>query len=167
KSERDKIDYERLVQTDKATLTDTTSGIINDQQVFDWIIDYIEENQLDVQGIMYDPWSISNLLVRFEEYNYPLIEVKQNYMNLSEPLKQFKLSVFEKDILHNGNPNLDIAINNAITKTDNNGNIILDKKKNREKIDPIISVINAYTQAMYHEGNNNLENYILSEDFGF
>ena len=167
KSERDKIDYQKLVDTDMATLTDTTSGIINDQQVFEWIINYIEENQLDVQGIMYDPWSISNLLVRFEDYNYPLIEVKQNYMNLSEPLKQFKLDVFEKKIVHNSNPNLDMAINNAIVKLDNNGNIILNKNKNREKIDPIISVINAYTQAMYHEGNNKLEDYILSEDFGF
>src|SRR5699024_12001011 len=37
KSERDKIDYEQLVRTDKATLTDTVSGIINDQQVFDWM----------------------------------------------------------------------------------------------------------------------------------
>lgn len=167
KSERDKIDYQKLVDTDMATLTDTTSGIINDQQVFEWIINYIEENQLDVQGIMYDPWSISNLLVRFEDYNYPLIEVKQNYMNLSEPLKDFKLNVFEKKIVHNSNPNLDMSINNAIVKLDNNGNIILNKNKNREKIDPIISVINAYSQAMYHEGNKKLEDYILSEEFGF
>src|SRR5699024_1811551 len=101
KSERDEMGYQKLVDTDMATLRDTTSGIINDQQVFDWIINYIEENQLDVQGIMYDPWSISNLLVRFEDYNYPLIEVRQNYMNLSEPLKDFKLNVFEKNIVHN------------------------------------------------------------------
>src|SRR5699024_11505537 len=101
----------KLVETDMETLTDSTSGIINVQLVFDWIINYIEENQLDVQGIMYDPWSISNLLVRFEDYNYPLIEVKQNYMNLSEPLKDFKLNVFEKKIVHNSNPNLDMSIN--------------------------------------------------------
>src|SRR5699024_9555863 len=116
---------------------------------------------------MYDPRSISNLLVRFEDYNYPLIEVKQNYMNLSDPLKDFKLNVFEKKIVHNINPNLDMSINNAILKLNNNGNIILNNNKNREKIDPIISVINAYSQAMYHEGNNKLKDYILSSDFGF
>src|SRR5699024_1717599 len=54
KTQRDNIDYQKLVETDMATLTYTTSGIRNDQHVFDWIINYIEENQLDVQGIMYD-----------------------------------------------------------------------------------------------------------------
>jgi phage terminase large subunit-like protein len=167
KSERDKINYEQLVRTDKATLTDTDSGIINDTQVFDWLIDYIESNQLDVQSIMYDPYAAANILVRFEDYHYPLIEVGQGYKNLSEPLKQFKLDVFEKKVIHDGNPNLDIAINNAIVKYDNNGNIILDKKKNREKIDPIVALVTAFTQAMHYDANKNLENYIMSSDFGF
>lgn len=167
KSERDKIDYEQLVKTDKATLTDTSSGIINDQQVFDWLIDFIHDNNLDVQGIMYDPYAASNLLVRFEEYDYPLIEVKQGYMNLSEPLKQFRLDVFEGKIIHDGNPNLNIAINNAIVKSDNNGNIILDKKLNREKIDPIVALVTGFTQAMHHEEGDKLEDYIMSDNFGF
>src|SRR5699024_10559108 len=115
----------------------------------------------------YDPWSISNLLVRFEDYNYPLIEVRQNYMNLSEPLKDFKLNVFEKNIVHNSNPNLDMAINNAIVKLDNNGNIILNKNKNRDKIYTSISMNNRYAQTMYNEGKNNIENYSIMEDFEF
>lgn len=167
KSERDKIDYEELVRTDKATLTDTSSGIINDQQVFDWLVDFIEDNDLDVQGIMYDPYAASNILVRFEDYDYPLIEVKQGYMNLSEPLKQFRLDVFEGKIIHDGNPNLNIAINNAVVKSDNNGNIILDKRLNREKIDPIVALVTGFTQAMHHEEGGNLEDYIMSDSFGF
>lgn len=167
KSERDKIDYERLIQTDYATLTNTTSGIINDKQVFDWLIGYIEENSLNVQSINYDPWSMANMIVYFEDYSYPLIEVRQNYMNLSEPLKEFKLDVFEQNIFHKNNPNLNLSIGHAITKTDNNGNILLDKKKNREKIDPLVSVINAYSQAIHYDHNKNLEKWILSDDFGF
>ena len=143
------------------------SGIINDQQVFDWMIQFIEDNQLDVKGIMYDPYAASNILVRFEEYNYPLIEVGQSYMNLSEPLKQFRLDVYEGKILHDGNPNLNIAINNAVCKFDNNGNIMLDKKINREKIDPLVALTTAFTQAMHHEEGDNLEKYIMSSDFGF
>ena len=167
KSERDKIDYERLVKTNKATLTNTSSGIISEQQVFDWLIDYIESNKLDVQGVLYDPWNAANMIVKFENYNYQLIEVKQNYLNLSETLKQFRLDVYENKIIHDGNPNLMLAINNAVTKFDNNGNILLDKKINREKIDPLVAVTTAYTRAQHHEQNNSLEEYILSDDFGF
>lgn len=167
KSERDKIDYQRLVQTDYATLTDSESGIINYRQVVSWLVDFIQSNKLDVKGIMYDPWGSQAVITELEEYDWPLIEVRQDYRNLSEPLKQFRLDLFEKKILHNGNPNLEIAVNNAIVKSDNNGNIILDKKVNRNKIDAIVAVVTAYSQAMFHEYDNNFEEYILSDDFGF
>ncbi|AQL56423.1 terminase large subunit [Abyssicoccus albus] len=167
KSERDQINYEKLIETDFATLTNTESGIINDVQVYDWLMNYIEENNLSVKGIMYDPWSASNLIVRLENEPYELIEVKQDYRNLSEPLKQFKLDVFEKNIIHRNNPNLNLAINNAIEKYDNNGNVLLNKTKNRNKIDPLISVITAFTHAMHHEFGRDMEDYIMSDDFGF
>lgn len=167
KSERDKIDYESLVKTDYATLTNSESGIINYKQVVEWLVEYIESNELEVKGIMYDPWNSQAVITSLEEYDWPLIEVAQNFRSISEPLKQFRLDVFEKKVIHSGNPNLSIAINNAIIKYDNNSNIILDKKQNRNKIDAIVAVTTAYSQAMFHEFDNNLEDYILSEDFGF
>lgn len=167
KSERDKIDYEALVETEYATLTNSESGIINYKQVVEWLVSYIEGNRLDVKGILYDPWNSQAVITSLEEYDWPLIEVAQNFRNISEPLKQFRLDVFEKNVLHSGNPNLSIAVNNAVVRYDNNSNIILDKKINRNKIDAIVAVTTAYSQAMFHEFENNMEDYILSEDFGF
>ena len=158
----------KLVQTDMATLTNTQSGIINYEQVCEWLIEYIDMNDLNVKGIMYDPWNAQAVISKLEnETEYPLIEVTQNYKNLSPALKQFKLDVFEKKIQHNDNPNLNLAINNAITKTDNNGNIILDKMTNRNKIDALVALTTGYSIAMTHEFNNDLEDWILSDDFGF
>lgn len=168
KSKRDKINYMTLVETEFATLTNTQSGIINYEQVCDWLINYIESNELNVKGIMYDPWNAQAVISKLEnETIYPLIEVTQNYRHLSPALKQFKLDVFEKKIQHNGNPNLGLAINNAITKTDNNGNIILDKQINRNKIDALVALTTGYTIAMEHEFKTDLEDWIMSDDFGF
>lgn len=168
KSKRDKINYMTLVETEFATLTNTQSGIINYEQVCDWLINYIESNELNVKGIMYDPWNAQAVISKLEnETSYPLIEVTQNYRHLSPALKQFKLDVFEKKIQHNGNPNLGLAINNAITKTDNNGNIILDKQINRNKIDALVALTTGYTIAMEHEFKTDLEDWIMSDDFGF
>lgn len=167
KSERDKIDYQALAESEYATLTDSESGIINYRQVVSWLVEYINNNNLDVKGIMYDPWNSQTVITELEQYDWPLIEVKQDYRNLSEPLKQFRLDVFEKKVLHNGNPNLEIAVNNATVKHDNNGNIILNKKINRNKIDAIVALTTAFSQAMYHEYDNNMESYILSDEFGF
>ncbi|WP_251672121.1 MULTISPECIES: terminase TerL endonuclease subunit, partial [unclassified Sporosarcina] len=167
KIERDKIDYEALARAGIATITDTESGIINYKQVISWLVNFIEHNKLDVKGIMYDPWGAPTVITELEEYDWPLIEVGQGYRDLSEPLKQFRLDVFEKKIMHDGNPNIEIAVNNAVVKYDNNSNIILDKKINRNKIDAIVAITTAFSQAMYHEYNNNMEEYILSDDFGF
>lgn len=173
KSIRDKIDYQMLADKGYATITDLESGIINYSLIMDFIVRHIKENDLNVKGIMYDNWGVDIFLAEFEKryghMDLPFIEVGQGFRNLSEPIKEFRMEVYEKNIVHNGNPNLNIAINNAIVKHDNNANIILVKDKAREKIDPIVALITAFSEAMFHEfdTSKDFEEYILSEDFGF
>lgn len=168
KTKSDKIDYLQLVETDMATLTNTESGIISSTQVVDYLKEYVESNNLNVKGIMFDPWNSQSVISELENTtDYPLFEVPQNYRHLSETLKQFRLDVFEKKIQHNDNPNLNLAINNAIAKYDNNGNMLLDKLQNRNKIDAIVAIITAYTHASQYEFDNNMDDWILSDDFGF
>lgn len=169
KSKRDKIDYEKLVRTDFATLTSSSSGVIDQAQMIDWLLGYIEENQLDVKSIMYDSWESSYLITRLErETNHMLVEVPQDYKNMGPVIKQFRLDTFENKIKHRNNPNLNLAINNAITKTDNNNNMLLDKQKNRQKIDALVSLITGYSQAMNHQfQDRRLQDYVMSQDFGF
>ncbi|MEP9852117.1 terminase TerL endonuclease subunit [Staphylococcus aureus] len=168
KSKRDKIDYEKLVQTEMATMTSAESGIIDHEQVVNWLIDFIDENELNVKAICYDPWESSYFVTKMEkETGHPLVEVPQNYKHIGPILKQFRLDVFEKRIKHNDNPNLNLAIANAITKTDNNNMMILDKKINRQKIDALVSLITGYSQAIHYEFESDLQDYIMSDDFGF
>lgn len=168
KSQKDKINYLRLVQTDMATLTNAESGIIDYEQVFWWLDDFIQRNQLNVKAIAYDSWSASSFITKAEhETDYMLVEVPQNYKHMSPALKQFRLDVFENRIKHKNNPNLNLAINNAITKTDNNNNILLDKQMNRNKIDALVALVTAYTLAMNYEFDSSMQDYIMSDDFGF
>lgn len=168
KSKKDKIDYLRLVQTDMATLTKAESGIIDYEQVFWWLDDFIKRNNLNVKAIAYDSWSASSFVTKAEhETDYILVEVPQNYKHMSPALKQFRLDVFENKIKHSNNPNLNLAINNAITKTDNNNNILLDKQMNRNKIDALVALVTAYTLAMNYEFDSSMQDYIMSDDFGF
>ncbi|WP_192977842.1 terminase large subunit [Mammaliicoccus vitulinus] len=168
KSKQDKIDYMQLVNTEMATLTDTDSGVINYEQVVNYLTDFIETNQLNVKAICYDSWNAQAVIAKMEnETDYMLVDVPQGYKHMSPALKQFRLDVFEKKIKHNNNPNLNLAINNAINKFDNNGNIILDKQTNRNKIDAIVALVTAYTMAMTYEFESSMEDYILSDDFGF
>ncbi|WP_371175925.1 terminase TerL endonuclease subunit [Bacillus atrophaeus] len=87
----------------------------------------------------------------------------QRINHLSLPTKSFREKVYEGKVIHGDDPVLTWAINNAITKMDPQENIMLDKAKSPQRIDPIAAVINAYTRAMYHDTNQRVD---LNEHFG-
>jgi len=175
KSQRDKIDYQMLIDKGYATKSNLKSGFINIDQVVEYAAELITNNNLNVQAFCYDSWHIANFLSEWEkqypDLDIPFIEVPQNYKFLSEPIKQFRFSVYERKVQHSNNPLLNIAVNNAVIKYDNNANMMLDKQKNREKIDPIVATVTAFAEAKDYEYRGmdikQIEEYILSEDFGF
>lgn len=152
KIERDLIDYRQMSQHGYCTLTNLQSGIINSNQVLDYIEKYIIENNLDVQAICYDPHAIHGFIAEIEKRNwrYELIEIRQGAMTLSNPVIDFRLKVIDGQIKHHKNPLLDIAIKNAVSKNINDS-VMIEKKLNREKIDPLMSTIFAYVIASEHE----------------
>lgn len=170
----DKIDYRELARQGKATITDRQSGIINYGQVIDYMKDYISEHELAVQSVCYDPAFASLLISKNEDEldDLMLQPIRQDYMNLSPAVKNFRWQVMEKNIQHDGNPVLTMGVNNAIIKTDNNGNELLAKKTNRNKIDTIVAVINGFSEAQFFDFDSDLKystmnEYIMSDDFGF
>ncbi|WP_436945645.1 terminase large subunit [Staphylococcus xylosus] len=152
KIERDFIDYRQFEQQGYCTVTNLQTGIINTNQVLDYIDEYIIANQLDVQAICYDPAAIHGVLAEIERRNwrYDLVEVRQGAMTLSNPNIDFRLKVINEEIKHHKNPLLDIAIKNAVAKNVNDA-VMIEKKLNRQKIDPLMATIFAYVIASEHE----------------
>ncbi|MGV3155517.1 terminase large subunit [Staphylococcus simulans] len=152
KIERDLIDYRQLSEDGFCTITDLSSGIINTNQVLDYIETYVNRHNLDVQAICYDPYIISSVLADMEkrEWYYDLYEIRQGPATLSSPILDFKLKTINGEIKHEKNPLLDIAVKNAVAKNVNDS-IMIEKKKNREKIDPLMATIFAYVIASEHE----------------
>lgn len=115
---------------------------------------------------MYDEYSAPTFITELEDV-YPLINVRQGVKTLSPATKDFRLQVYDKKIIHNGNPLLTMAINNAVVVKEND-TIRIDKKKNRNKIDPIAAGINAYTEAMHHEEDTiDYNEFFKSDNFSF
>lgn len=154
KIDRDFIDYRQLAENGYCTITDLQSGIINTNQVLDYIETYVNRHNLDVQAICYDPYSIHGVIAEIERRDWPyeLVEIRQGPQTLSNPILDFRLKVINGDIKHHKNPLLDIAIKNAVAK-DTNDSLMIEKKMNREKIDPLMSSIFAYVIASEHEWN--------------
>lgn len=170
KEKRDGLPYRELEKAGECSITTLESGIIDYEQVFDFIQDLVQVNDLDVLGICYDPYNANSLIAMAEKANYPMLEVRQGTLTLNVPTRTFREQVFEQNIIHRKNTILTHAVNNAIIKEDNSG-LQINKSKNSNKIDPIAALINAYVFAMdYHneqEGAKADNEFYTSNDFSF
>ncbi|MCW0154607.1 terminase large subunit [Lactiplantibacillus plantarum] len=171
KMKQDNINYQALADAGECDITDLESGIINYQNIFDFIKSMVDENDLKVEAICYDPWSFGYLLGQFEKEDWPLVETAQNDKTLSFPTKQFKEYLLNGQITHTKNNLLSFAVNNAILIYNSVGNCRINKMKNNEKIDPLAALMNAwvYTSNEIIEGTDNEANneFYTSEEFSF
>lgn len=130
-------------------LTLTRGEVVNYKEVVDWVKKTILKLNTTVQEWCVDPWGaiqISNDLI---DEGYEVVNIVQGIKTLSEPTKDFRNQVYDKNIVHDGNPVISWAIGNAIVDiVDRNMNILLNKSKSTERIDPIASLINAFVRAM-------------------
>jgi len=171
KMKADNINYKALASAGECDITDLESGVIDYQNIFDFIKSMVDENDLKVEAICYDPWSFGYLLGQFENEDWSLVETAQNNRTLSFPTKQFKEYLLNKQITHPKNHLLDIAISNAILIYDSTGNCRVNKMKNNEKIDPLAALMNAwvYTSNEIVEGTDNEADneFYTSDEFTF
>lgn len=166
KKKRDKIDYEKLEQQGYCSITTKESGIIDYKDVIQFIHELVDRYNFNVKGVFYDEWSAPTFVTELEDV-YDLIPVRQGAKTLSPATKQFRNDVYETNINHLSNPLLTIAINNAIV-IEQNDTIMIDKKTNRNKIDPLAALLNAFTLAMTElESSLDYNNFYNSDEFSF
>lgn len=169
KQKRDKINYEFIIEQGEAETTRSESGMIDYRQVIDFIVSYIETHELKVKVVCFDPWNSQTFITTIESMrlNWPLVEVPQSFKGISQTIKEFRMWVAEKRVVHSNNNLLTIAVNNAILIRDGEDNVKINKKMNRQKIDPIISVITAFAEARMHEFQKDWSEIYSSDEFGF
>lgn len=168
KEKDDKTPYRQYEQAGYCTISSSPDGLIDYHDLVNWITDFIESNNFELKGIFYDPYNAGNVITDLAKYyENELIEVRQGLITLNAPTKQLRTDIIQGKTLHANNPLLNRAIRNAITK-ENNDTIMIDKSMNRNKIDPIDALINAYTQAMYHDFDEEDINELIERgEYGF
>lgn len=158
----DNVPYDLWVEQGYITLT---PGSVVD---YSFVEEYIEKmsKELVIKEIDYDPYNATQFAQSMESKGYVMVEIRQGIRTLGEPTKDFRESVYKGNIIHDGDPVLTWAVGNAITKTDAQENIMLDKSKSTNRIDPLAATINAFTRARLDEFSNiDYNKYILSEEF--
>lgn len=150
KEKQDGIDYRELAKKGFCTITSHPQGLINDDQVYDWILNYVEENKLHVIFFGYDAWGATNAIKQMDiNTDFPLEAIRQRTSELKDPTKFLQKLFVEGNCTRIDDKIMEKALINAELYEDKIG-IQVDKAKATLKIDVVDAIIDALYQGMYH-----------------
>lgn len=150
KEKQDGIDYRSLAKKGYCTITSHPQGLINDDQVYQWILDFVHDNNLKVIFFGYDAWGATVAIKQMEiNTEWPLNPIRQRTSELKDPTKFLQTGLIESTITRDDDPIMEKALLNAEIVEDKIG-IQVDKAKATLKIDVVDAIIDAFYQGMYH-----------------
>lgn len=150
KEKQDGINYRELAKKGYCTITSHPQGSINDDQVYQWLMDFVTDNQLEVLFFGYDAWGATNAIKQLDlNSGWPLEPIRQRTSELKEPTKFLQKVFVEGTIERPDDAIMEKALINAEIIEDKIG-IQVDKAKATFKIDVVDAIIDALFQGMYH-----------------
>jgi phage terminase large subunit-like protein len=113
-------------------------------------LEWIRQN-FDLQEVAYDPWGMKYLADKLDKRRFPMVEHRQGYQSMSNPMKRFEERVMENKIRHGGNPVLAWQVGNVHRDEDASENVKPNKKKSTGRIDAAVAAIMALGRAEHGE----------------
>lgn len=155
----DKLPYSAYLQSDKGWLSTTEGKFVNQKDVECYVRSIEDTYNCRIKAIAFDSWGALGLMSALSD-DYEVVDVKMTYKNFSPAIKKFRELVYEGRIQHEFNPIMNFCVSNAITKSDLQENILLDKKRSSNRIDLLVSTIIAYSE-FFNEENEEGYGYFM------
>ncbi len=97
-----------------------------------------------------DPYSTEDLRQRFErDHGVEVIKMPQLYSHYNEPMAEFLRALHDGRVTHDGDKTLAWAASNLHAKPNGRGEMMPDREKSSDKIDPIVAVLMAFRMAYF------------------
>lgn len=160
KEKQDGIAYRNYPEY--CTITAHPQGIINPEQIYRWLLNYVEQHQLKVKFFGYDRFGSYQVKNITESLNvntdWYIMDIQQRTSALANPTKFLQELFVTHKVTITNDPVMQKALLNAVVKADKIG-IQVDKDKATLKIDVVDAIIDALFQAMYYfDENSDLNN---------
>jgi phage terminase large subunit-like protein len=181
KEKQDGINYRDMEAKGFASITQHERGLIDNNFVYQWLLDFVEEHDLNVLMFAYDAAHAYAFIQAIEEATtWTMLPVRQGSLSLNEPTKWLQDAFVEGSVTRLDDPMMEKSLMNAVIVSDNNG-IKIDKNKATLKIDLVDALIDALKQGIYHfedfvefdqgelqrMNDAQLNDYFTSGEFGF
>lgn len=150
KEKQDGINYRDLAKSGFCTISSHPQGLINDEQVYQWLLSFVEQHQLEVVFFGYDAWGLTPTIKQLDlNSGWPLQAIRQRTSELKDPTKFLQTMFVEGSVDRLDDRIMEKALLNAEIYEDKIG-IQVDKAKATFKIDVVDAIIDALYQGMYH-----------------
>lgn len=137
------LKYEEFVKEGTLIIKDST--VLDMDEVFDDLDDFILEHNYDISAFGYDPYNATHFAERWatENSSFGMVKVRQGARTESAPLGELKHLAEARELIFDEQLMM-FAMGNAIAIEDNNGNYKLSKQRAIEKIDNVAALLDAW-----------------------
>lgn len=165
----DLVPYRQWVLDGLITATEGVEAFKTD---YKYIIQYLKEtiDKYDLKPICigYDNHNASSFLADLEQFNVPLIDVKQSCASLNSATVDFKTTVDCENVLYNKeNGLLRWSFANAKLVNNSMGEVKIDKNLQKKRIDPCDSIIDAWHCMLTEVEKVSLNDYVKENGWSF
>jgi phage terminase large subunit-like protein len=137
RARRDRAPYQQWV--DQGLLITNPGKRINYEKIREHVKAAKDELGFDIQMIGFDPWNANDLEKALQADGFPVVEVPQNYAQMSEPSKEFEAEVLEGIADAGSNASMAWMISNVVVQRDGKDNVYPVKKRSRGRIDGVVA----------------------------
>jgi len=151
--------YDVWEEQELITVTGGQDTYKNDYKfIIKYLKDILEEYNLQLQAIGYDPHNADGFLSDLDEFGVPLLEIKQSARFLNDGTEDMQLNIESGKIKYNKKEELlSYSVSNAKIVRNSFDEKKVDKEsgKRTKRIDPVDAMINAHiTQMKFNEKEN-------------
>jgi len=136
---QDRVPYRDWATRGFITLTD--GNVIDRPQLRRQLVALAQ--QWKVQTIYYDAWHAQELMQNLQDEDRLKVEpIRQNFENISTPMKDLQALILQRRVRHNANPLMTWMIGNVVPRGDERGNVLPSKKRSIGRIDGAQATLN-------------------------
>lgn len=151
--------YDLWEEQELMTVTGGQDSYKNDYKfIIKYLKEIVDEYDLQLQAIGYDPHNADGFLSDLEEFGVPLLEIKQSARFLNDGTEDMQLNIESGKIKYNKKEELlSYSVSNAKIVRNSFGEKKVDKEptKRTKRIDPVDAMIDAHiTQMKFNEKEN-------------
>ncbi len=152
----DDVPYRMWVKKGLLTLTNGGFGVKTDYKyIIKHLKEIINKYNIKILEVGYDAYNAGSFLPDLEFLNCAITEVKQSAKSLNEPTVDFGLSVKSGQVLYDKeNALFKWSVANATTVSNSFGEIKIDKQTQKNRIDPVDAVIDAWKIMLLNKTEN-------------